>query len=62
VKQRKRFELIPHIKYCLIFDERVDKAELTKLIGPQLPLDLLMDEIAEEEKNFEIVVKQDEKE
>ncbi len=62
MKQRKRFELIPHIKYCLIFDERVDKAELTKLKGPQPPLDLLLDEIAEEEKKFEIVVKQDEKE
>jgi len=35
LKQRKRFELIPHIKYYLIFDERVDRADLTKLKGPQ---------------------------
>jgi len=48
MKQRKRCELIPHIKYYLVFDERVDKTELNSLIPPKTALDLLMDEIAEE--------------
>lgn len=65
MKQRKKFELIPSIKYTLIFDERVDKEELDKLEkGPQgaaTEVDPLLAEIAEEEKIGELVAKQDER-
>ena len=52
-----------HIKYTLIFDERVDDAELSQLFGGQPKNNnnqQLLEEIFEEEKNCEIVAKQDE--
>ena len=43
-----------------MFDERIDREELDKLMNNAPEGDLLMDEIAEEEKIGEIVAEQDE--
>ena len=61
-KQRKRFELMPSIKYTLVFDERVDGPELDELQVSGGQAEQLLAEIQEEEKIGEVVAEQDERE
>ena len=56
-KSRRKFELMPHIKYSLIFDELTDGEELAKLFKKDVPNQQLMAEIVEEEKMCEQVAK-----
>lgn len=57
VKQRKRIEMIPQIKYTLIFDERVDRKELEAIFGNDQGDKHLMEEIVAEDKICEVMAK-----
>jgi hypothetical protein len=57
---RRKFDLLPHLKYTLIFDEVADAEELNKIFVKTQDEHLLQ-EIVEEEKIVQKVCEEDEK-